>query len=906
MDNAVCIFGLGYVGLPLACLCARRGLRVWGVDLNLGIVEKVNKGKSHINDAGLKKEVAKLRGKIRATTNAAEAMRTADVVIVCVPTPVDENQEPDLSPLEGACAEISKNLRKGQMVVIESTVYPGTTEEVALPVLEKSGLKAGNDFDLAHCPERIDPGNKKWQVGKIPRVVAAISPAGTRRAAKFYRRIIDADVLEMNSVKAAEAVKVTENSFRDVNIAFVNELAKSFGQMGIDIIEVIKGASTKPFGFMPFYPGPGVGGHCFGRNELVFAKIDNEFGVFSFDDFFKSMKKLFGSTAVEKVEFVFPRKVEVLSFDLNLKKSCFRKVQAVSKRFYEKSVKLTLAGNYSLTVTDRHPVIVSDNEIGFAVKFADELGVSDKLVLSTGLPHEIAVDCIDLIEHLPPALAKKTRVKPVNGAFCSLKDSIHKALLGSAESPRDIYRDNSMPLKTFLELEKRGLVPFSRKQIWLCTGRGPSFSKIRAVVPVNADFCRLVGYYLSEGCITKEKTLRTRFSFNVSEKELIGDLKSIVEELGLKHSVHKSKDFDSLTIRVSSDIFSFLLGGVLKCGTNCYNMCVPSQIFLSSRQNRDALLAGLMRGDGGVSVYSGKRHYSKRGREFFHENNSVEISFFSSSPRLFQQAVMLLLDAGFTPLLSRRKNYLSLFGAQNASKAVALFDGEKKGKINSYLGSQMKVIPARAMEVFRGFALLPLRRVENVSTDEVFSVEVEGTNTIVSSNSIVAHNCIPVDPYYLIKKARDLGFEHRFLSLAREINNSMPAYVASLVKKMAADLGSQPSGLRVCVLGIAYKAGIDDARNSPSLAIIELLKKDGMVVVSFDPRIPGKSTAKSLGEAPEGAEILVLATPHKEFLGSISPSMLKKAGIRGVIDARNCLDKAAITGAGILYAGVGR
>ncbi|MFH1225446.1 MAG: nucleotide sugar dehydrogenase [Candidatus Diapherotrites archaeon] len=429
-DETVCIIGLGYVGLPLACLCAGRGLDVRGLEVSSSIVDKVNRGTSHIDDAKLKREVAVLKGKIRATSDAAEAMKGADAVIVCVPTPVDAQQEPDLAALKSACSAIAKNLKKGQMVIIESTIYPGTVEEVVLPILEQgSGLKAGKDFDLAHCPERIDPGNEKWPVEKIPRVVAALTPEGTRRAATFYRGILDkgVPVLELKSLKAAEAVKVTENTFRDINIAFVNELAKSFDQLGIDISEVVSGASTKPFGFMPFYPGPGVGGHC-----------------------------------------------------------------------------------------------------------------------------------------------------------------------------------------------------------------------------------------------------------------------------------------------------------------------------------------------------------------------------------------------------------------------------------------------------------------------------------------------IPVDPYYLIKRARDSGFEHRFLSLAREINNSMPDYVASLAEKMARNLGAGMKGMRICVLGISYKKGIDDARNSPAMEIAELLAKKGADVVSFDPHIPSKSAAKSLEEALKGSAIAVLATDHKEFISPLPPASLKKLGVKGVIDARNALDREGIIAAGILYKGIGR
>lgn len=262
--KTVCIIGLGYVGLPLACLCAEKGHRVNGFDLDKSIVEKTNRGVSHIRDKGLEEELPRLRGKISASTEP-DAIKEADIVIVCVPTPAKQGK-PDLGPLKKASQTISKFLQKNQLVVIESTVYPGTVEEIVKPILEESGLKAGQGFFLGHCPERIDPGNKKFSIEIIPRVLACLSSEGTEKARQFYETIIDGEIMVLGSVRAAEAVKVVENTFRDVNIAFVNELAKSFDKMGIDLSEVIKGASTKPFGFMPFYPGPGVGGHCIGQD----------------------------------------------------------------------------------------------------------------------------------------------------------------------------------------------------------------------------------------------------------------------------------------------------------------------------------------------------------------------------------------------------------------------------------------------------------------------------------------------------------------------------------------------------------------------------------------------------------------------------------------------------------------
>lgn len=258
----VCIIGLGYVGLPLACLCARKGYEVAGLDTNKEKIEQINAGICPIKDEFLQQEVSELKGKLHTTTNAAEAIPPADIIIICVPTPVDHKFHPNLEYVESAARSISQHLRKGQLIVLESTVNPGTTEETVNPILELSGLKTGEDFYLAHCPERIDPGNKKWTISNIPRVLGGITSESAVAARQFYSSIIDAEVVVLKGLKEAEATKIMENSFRDINIAFVNEMAKSFDKAGIDITEVIKGASAKPFAFLPHYPGCGVGGHC--------------------------------------------------------------------------------------------------------------------------------------------------------------------------------------------------------------------------------------------------------------------------------------------------------------------------------------------------------------------------------------------------------------------------------------------------------------------------------------------------------------------------------------------------------------------------------------------------------------------------------------------------------------------
>jgi nucleotide sugar dehydrogenase len=257
--QTVAVIGLGYVGLPLAVRAQERGYNVIGIELDEKKVELINKQVSPIEEEYLYENLPKFP--IRATSDAKE-IKKADIVLICVPTPVDEFYTPNLMPVRGACEMTADNLKKGTLVVLESTVDPGVSEEIVRPIFEEHGYKIGSDVFIAHCPERINPGDPKWNVTNIPRVVGAFTEKGLEKAVSFYESIIDGEIKPMKHIREAEACKVVENSFRDINIAFVNELAKSFDAMNIDVKDVIDGAATKPFAFLPHYPGRGIGGHC--------------------------------------------------------------------------------------------------------------------------------------------------------------------------------------------------------------------------------------------------------------------------------------------------------------------------------------------------------------------------------------------------------------------------------------------------------------------------------------------------------------------------------------------------------------------------------------------------------------------------------------------------------------------
>jgi UDP-N-acetyl-D-glucosamine dehydrogenase len=261
MKPDVAIVGAGYVGMPLAQVFAEAGKNVVLVDVDGALVDGINRGESHIGDvrSGTLKRLVD-EGRVAATTDY-DSLQDADAILIALPTPLSSQREPDLTILRGAVQQMAPRLRRGQLVVLESTTYPGTTRECVQPILESTGLKAGEDFHLAFSPERVDPGRTDWTTRNTPKLVGGLTPACTERAAELYRSAVET-VVPVSSPEAAEMTKLLENIFRAVNIALVNELAQLCERMDIDVWEIVEAAETKPFGFMSFKPGPGLGGHC--------------------------------------------------------------------------------------------------------------------------------------------------------------------------------------------------------------------------------------------------------------------------------------------------------------------------------------------------------------------------------------------------------------------------------------------------------------------------------------------------------------------------------------------------------------------------------------------------------------------------------------------------------------------
>ena len=276
----ISVIGLGYVGLPLAVEIGKAGFSVVGIDVDKEKVDKINSENSYIPDVTQEELARAVSKKKLMATSDYEILTEVDIVSICVPTPLSKTREPDISYIIAAASEVSKYLHQGQLIILESTTFPGTTKDIILPELEKKGLKVGKDFFLSFSPERVDPGNKKYTIRNTPKVVGGVTPECAEITKIFYQQIVEKLVL-VASTEEAEMTKLLENIFRSVNIALANELTLMCDRLGIDIWNVIEAATTKPFGFMPFYPGPGLGGHCIPVDPIYLSWKAKTYGFYS-------------------------------------------------------------------------------------------------------------------------------------------------------------------------------------------------------------------------------------------------------------------------------------------------------------------------------------------------------------------------------------------------------------------------------------------------------------------------------------------------------------------------------------------------------------------------------------------------------------------------------------------------
>jgi UDP-glucose 6-dehydrogenase len=525
---------------------------------------------------------------------------------------------------------------------------------------------------------------------------------------------------------------------------------------------------------------------------------------------------------------------------------------------------------------------------GIRVRPAAEVRTGDALVVSRAWPADQSwTPCLDLLA-VAEAFQVHATVMPRDGSWADHAEVAAAAARLKGVAFKDVLRHNTLPLDAFLDLERGGQAPYKRGDLIVCTGRGNGWNQVPAVIRMNEEFARLIGYYLSEGCTTADGSLRVRFCFGAHEKDLIEDTVSILGRLGVRTSVHRLKRWNTVHVKVSSRIVGHLFRDVLGCGRNCYDMKVPARLMAAPLPIRRALLSGLLRGDGDVHLARPDRKYRKRGREYTsHRLNAVTVGYFSSSPILFQQVTLLLQGFGLLPTFHRNRPHLRMSGAQ-VEQLSGWFTGAKRQKIETYKARRVKAMPPRAARVHGSYATVQVAAVEPASTGAVYSMEVANTSTFVTSYGIAVHNCIPIDPLYLSWKLKTLNYRARFIELAGEINSEMPEYVVQRVADALNEREKSVKGSSILILGVAYKRNVDDVRESPALDILKLLESRGARVGYNDPYVPELKAdgttlrSEDLLPAVRKADLVVIVTDHSAY-----PYRDIVEAARVIVDTRN-------------------
>jgi len=833
----VTIIGGGYVGLPLAVRCANVGYKVTVFDINRNKVDSILAGKSYIGDIQDDQLTNPVDGQpiLFATSDPIIAMRDPDIVIICVPTPLNKTKDPDVTMVMDSVRMIRVNSPHPcpeRLVILESTVYPGLTREAMVPELTTDGkLSLDTNLMVAFSPERVDPSNERFGVQNTPKVVGGIDKESSVVATLFYSVLVS-EIIPVSSCDAAEMAKVIENTFRMVNIALANETALECEKLGLDVWEVIGAAATKPFGFMPFWPGPGVGGHCLDENEWIYYRYNGQINL-------DQVWKIWNKFCFNDINAVNVPGLELLSIDEKGKIE-WNKVTSFSKRcFSGNMINIKTNYGYKLCITEDHPMLVLDGD-KFNIIEATKLQINNRIpFLYKNITNNTFIPFIDVLKSIPENRINRLRIKLKNHTWSEFKKEIYS--ICNNDKKYDFISNNYLPADLFIKLEECHGFNL-RNKANIVTGRGPSYSSIPAIINFDNDFSRLVGYFLSEGCLTEEKHIpRVRLTFGTHEKEYIEDVKSILNKMGISFSTYIQDN--SFHIRISSSILGFVLRDVLGCGCDCYNKKIPSVCFDLPQEQKKNLLGALIKGDGFCGGSIGKKICKKGNKIYFHNCNSAQISFFSSSEYLARGVVFLIQSLGILARVHRNESgfFVEVGGGTSAVYNCIDFLGERKcEKIKEIFKSRIRNVEARNVKRHGEITSVAITNIvkEKVTNREVFSFDVENSHTFCSGFGCFVHNCISLDPHYLAWKLRGLNYRSRFIELAEQINSSMPEHVVRMVvDALSKKCQKALCGANILVLGVAYKSNVSDVRESPALDVIRLLMEGGAKVSFHDPYV---------------------------------------------------------------------
>lgn len=906
----ISVIGTGYVGLVAGAMFAKVGNNVVCVDK---VEEKVNllkQGIMPIYEPGLKQIVLDaVDEKLINFTTDINNIKSSKIIFLAVGTPSSDSGEFNLDFIKQAAKDVANAIAGSddlKVIVIKSTVPPGTSKIIKKIMTESipENLKASTNFEVVSNPEFLKEGKAVDDFEYPDRIIiGSDNLAASELVAELYEpfSLKKNKIIFMSSVEA-ELTKLFSNTFLANKVALINEFAEICSSFDADIMNVRNGVcSDRRIGWEFMFPSPGYGGSCLVGEENVLIKENNHVKVMQISDLFKKIDAGFD---------------DIFALSINKdKKLEFKKIKNATKRVYDSSLfSIKTRMNKIITITADHPFIV-ENKGSFVVKLARDIELGDRLPVFTDYFSDVkfSFDLIDEVIKSKKFDLKKVRIRPIRKMFSSEK--IKNVLKGFFKSERlkDVLRSNCMNLKEFLVLEKDLSKFVKRSDLLLFTVKGnPTYSP--AVINIDKDFCRLLGYYASEGNLSCDKGLRgtrerIQFHFNSSEKEYISDVIGILKKLNIRTQlINKQK---VITIQFSSRIFAYFLRDILKAGVCCYDTVVPELIFSLDKDCRFEFLKGVFRGDGHVA--------------FREDTPAVVYDFGSISKKLIDGMIFLFHSLGIVPSyktsISKKSSdfahFLRVSGIDQIKFLQGFKDSQTQKKIEGNFKKYKKFIRQTGFErINNQVSLVKVKEIvqHKPKKNFVYSIEVEDNENFVSSSGLIVHNCFPKDIRGLVYSVNQKNIQPKIVCSIDNSNNEHKSFLAREIKDYLENHGGL-SGKTIAVWGLTFKPRTDDMRESAAIDIINFLLENNAKVKANDPK--GMDNAKKIFgdkieyfdakyDALKDADVLLLLTEWSVYRSPDFEEIKMQLKIPVIFDGRNIFDPERLNQLGFDYIGIGR
>jgi UDPglucose 6-dehydrogenase len=904
----ICVIGVGYVGLTTGTCFADMGNKVVAVDISEERVSNLRKGILPIYEPGLKEIVERntKAGRLYFTTSYEEGLKDAEYVFICVGTPEGVDGEADLQYVRVAAETIATKMDHPLIVINKSTVPVGTGDWVA-QIIKESQPKPIK-FAVVSCPEFLREGSAIRDFQHPDRTVLGSNDRDAAHSvAQLYIPLRAPTVI--TDLRTAEMIKYASNAFLATRISFINEIANICEALGADVKEVAQGMGyDKRIGHSFLEAGVGYGGSCFLPNETIFAVEGEKVRAQSIQSLFESSGDIFKGDAVEVIS---PTNRRVLSFDMETGCPEVTSVHALTRRPYNGTmVALNTSMGRKLTVTADHPVIRYNVGHVLDVVQAADVKAGDRIMTLTELPPiQNAPESLNLIELLRDTeLANDVIVSCTDNSFAAqyagFAGYIPPEIL---KFPHDIKQGNRMSLRLYYYLTAQGVLDVEPQNLQLYTAKGAA-TKINAIIPVDGDLMRLIGYYLAEGYVAIDTgrvgAQRERVGFCFHEEELvyIEDVQKITSLYGLKFITRNSTH--ATTTIISSRIFAWLLRDVLGCGTRSENKTLPTLAFSVSTEMRFQLIRGAFSGDGSLTTVQGGKN--------------AMLEYATVSKRLADGITLLLQSIGVVPSIRVRMMNKStqpayiirVSGFEQLSQMTHAFGEKRREQLENILAGYQRRIKQHGFSRQSEYAVLDVLETEHTQYEGmVYSLETQ-LHTVIVGSGLVVHNCFPKDVKALAYMAQVNGKHPELLQAVMEINKTQRRQIVNKLEDLLHDV----SGKAIAMLGLAFKENTDDIRESPALDIAQMLHDRGAIVRGYDPEAmeavqrhhPYIQLAEDPYELARGVDALVVATPWNEFknlnMNAIGEVMKQKI----LVDGRNLYDAEQMKELGFVYRGVGR